>query len=142
MPNHDFLLFICGGITRARTIYQHYWMDATKEVVGVELEMKTHASIAVATALASLEPHGHIVISTALIINDRAWESVIAHDVRQGVQQGGIGWGKNHPDVVSQWQVGLTIIHGVKGRGIGAARGISGDSTQAIACFNIELNCP
>ena len=140
VADDNLLLFVGGRIARAGTVDDHDRVDASEEVVGLELKVKAHPCVAVAPALAAFEAHPHVVVGTLLVIDDCARQVLVAHHVGEGVKQGTVGGRENDPHVVGEGKVGLAVRHHVERAGSGARGRIGRGRAQAVRGPDIELN--
>src|SRR5207247_1924034 len=127
-------------VAAPRAVDEHDRVDAAEKVIGLEFQMEADADIAVASALAAFEADGHIIVGALFVIDDRAGQVVVAHDVGEGVEQSSVSRSEEDANVVTPAEDGLSIGDSVERAGIGAGGRISGNGAQAIHGTNIELN--
>ena len=128
-------VFISGAFYGDRAV------DASEEMIRLELDIKSVAVREVAACGAGFEPEADVVVGDALVFDDGDGDAVVTHPVCFIEEQGAVAGRHDDPEIVLvSGGVGEAILHGVEGSTIGALCGEEGGGICRVAGADVKAD--
>ena len=115
-------------------------VDATEKLLGVEAHVEPQARRRCAAVFAAFEAKANVVKNLAFVVDHRATDAFVAHEVNGAVEFVGVGGQGNEPKIMQPVGRGQAVIDFVERAGVYSCGGESGLDAEAVGAFDVELD--